>query len=220
MFVRMWMTTKVVTVAPETPMMEARSLMKEKGIRRLPVVDKRGRLVGIITQGDIQEASPSDATSLSIWELNYLLARTPVSEVMTNRDELLTISPDEPIEQAASLMREHKVGGLPVLQGEKLVGIITESDIFDVMCKLLGIDRGGTRITLELEDEPGALAAALNVIKNHQINVLSVVTCEECRNRSHNPDRCVVVIRIADYDFREVIHDLHQHEITVLDART
>jgi hypothetical protein len=88
------------------------------------------------------------------------------------------------------------------------------------MCKLLGIDRGGTRITLELEDEPGALAAALNVIKNHQINVLSVVTCEECRNRSHNPDRCVVVIRIANYDFREVIHDLRQHEITVLDART
>ncbi len=217
MFVRMWMTTDVVTVAPETPIMEAQNLMKEKGIRRLPVVDKRGRLVGIITQGDIQEASPSDATSLSIWELNYLLARTRVAEVMTKREELLSISPDEPIEQAASLMRQHKVGGLPVLKGEKLVGIITESDLFDAMSKLLGIDRGGTRLTLELEDEPGALAAVLNVIKQHQSNVLSVVTCEECRSSA---ERGVVVIRIADYDFREIVHDLHQHGITVLDARS
>lgn len=217
MFVRMWMTTEVVTVAPEIPIMEARSLMKESGVRRLPVVDKRGRLVGIITQGDIQEASPSDATSLSIWELNYLLARTTVAQVMTKKEDLLTVSPEEPIEQAASMMRQHKVGGLPVVKGEKLVGIITESDLFEVMSKLLGIDRGGTRLTLEIEDEPGALAEVLNVIKTHQTNVLSVVTCEECRS---SPERGVVVIRIADYDFREIVHDLHQHGITVLDART
>jgi len=217
MFVRMWMTTELATVAPDTPIMDANSLMKEKQIRRLPVVDKRGHLVGIITQGDIQEASPSDATSLSIWELNYLLARMTVSESMTGRDELVIISPDDPIEEAATLMRQRKVGGIPVVKDDKLVGIITESDLFEVMRKLMGIDRGGTRLTLELEDEPGALVEALSVIKEHQTNVLSVVTCEECRS---SPERGVVVIRVADYDFREIVHDLHQNGINVLDART
>jgi acetoin utilization protein AcuB len=216
MFVRMWMTQDVITVEPETPIMEARDIMKQHMVRRLPVI-KNGKLIGIVTQGDIQEAGPSGATSLSIWELNYLLARIKVEEVMTPAEDLITVSPDEMIEQAALLMRKNKVSGLPVVEGDKLGGIITESDIFDVLIELMGVKRGGTRITLELEDRPGALLEALEVLKAHDANVLSIVTCEECRRKE---DQNVVVIRIDLYDWRPIVKELKDKGIQVLDART
>jgi len=214
-FVRMWMTRDVITVPPEMPILEARDVMKQHIVRRLPVM-KKNKLVGLVTQGDIQEAGPSGATSLSIWELNYLLARITVEEIMTKADSLITVSPDEPIETAALLMRKHKVGGLPVLEKGKLVGIITESDIFGVLIELMGINREGTRITLELEDRPGALAEALQVLKAYDANVLSLVTCEKCRETE---DHAVVVLRIDQYDWRPIVKDLKDKGITVLDAR-
>jgi len=218
MFVRMWMTADVVTAAPDVPILEARDLMKKHNVRRLPVL-KDGRLVGIVTQGDIQEAGPSDATSLSIWELNYLLARTKVADIMTPEDELITVPPDAPIEQVALIMHERKVGGLPVIEEDKLVGVVTESDIFSVLLSVMGVKKGGARITLALTDEPGQLAKALNVIKEHETNVLSVVTCEECRHAIEGMDgKTVVVIRTEDYDFRKIVHDLRQAGIQVLDA--
>lgn len=130
--VRDWMTRDPITVNPKTPLPEAHKLMKECHIRRLPVVD-HGRLVGIVTLGDIREASPSDATSLSIFELHYLLAKLTISEIMTR--EPITISPDATIREAAKLMLKHKIGGLPVMENGKLVGIITESDIFRVLAQ-------------------------------------------------------------------------------------
>ncbi len=216
MFVRMWMTQDVITVPPETPILEARDVMKQHMVRRLPVLN-RGKLVGIVTQGDIQEAGPSGATSLSIWELNYLLARITVGEVMTHSHKLITVSPDDTIERAALLMRKRKVGGLPVLEKDKLVGIITESDIFGVLIEVMGIERGGTRLTLELEDRPGALAEVFQVIKAYEANVLSVVTCEQCRRAGN---RGVVVIRIDHYDWRPIVKELKDQGIVVLDART
>jgi CBS domain-containing protein len=124
------MTADPITIDPRTTLPEANRLMKECNIRRLPVVEK-GNLVGIVTLGDIREASPSAATALSIYELNYLLARLTVGEIMT-RDPI-TISPDTSIEAAARLMLEHKIGSLPVVADAKLVGIITESDIFRLL---------------------------------------------------------------------------------------
>ena len=128
--VRDWMSSDPVTIDPQTTLPEANRLMKECGIRRLPVVDN-GRLVGIVTLGDIREASPSNATSLSIYELNYLIARLTVGHIMTR--EPITIAPDSSIEAAARLMLEHKVSSLPVVDGNKVVGIITESDIFRLL---------------------------------------------------------------------------------------
>lgn len=128
--VRDWMTSDPVTIDPQTTLPEANRLMKECGIRRLPVVDN-GRLVGIVTLGDVREASPSCATSLSIYELNYLIARLTVGHIMTR--EPITIAPDSSIEAAARLMLEHKVSSLPVVDGTKVVGIITESDIFRLL---------------------------------------------------------------------------------------
>lgn len=214
MRVRMWMSDEVITAPPDMPIMEAADLMKREGIRRLPVVHK-GKLVGIVAHGDIQEASPSDATSLSIWELNYLLARVTVEEIMTR--EVVTISPDTPVEEAAMLMRERKVGGLPVVEDGKLVGIITESDIFEVMIDVMGVRQGGARLTLELEDRPGALCEALELIRKHQVNVLSVVTCEEC---PAPPGQRVVVIRLATADPAPILEKLEGAGINVSEVQT
>ncbi len=128
--VRDWMTPNPITIDPKTTLPEAHKLMKECHIRRLPVVD-HGRVVGILTLGDVREASPSDASSLSIFELNYLLAKLNVESIMT-RDPI-TIAPTATIREAAQLMLENKIGGVPVVEDEKLVGIITESDIFRVL---------------------------------------------------------------------------------------
>ena len=128
--VKDWMTPDPITIAPTTTLPEANRLMKECNIRRLPIVEN-GRLVGIVTLGDVREASPSTATSLSIYELNYLLSRLTVGQIMTH--DPISITPDTSIEAAARLMLEHKIGSLPVVDGTRVVGIITESDIFRLL---------------------------------------------------------------------------------------
>ena len=125
-----WMSYDVITITPDTRLIDAHNTLREYNIRRLPVVDAGNKLVGIVTLGDIREASPSDATSLSIWELNYLLAKLPIKEVMTSNP--ITVYTTDTIAQAARLMMENKISGLPVLDpvNGTLKGIITESDIF------------------------------------------------------------------------------------------
>jgi CBS domain-containing protein len=126
-----WMTTSVKTVTPDTPISAAHKLMKDAKIRRLPVL-KDGVLVGIITLGDVREASPSDATSLSIWELNYLWGQLTVGRVMT--EKVTTVKPTDLVIDAAQLMLDHKISGLPVVdENGRLVGILTESDIFKML---------------------------------------------------------------------------------------
>jgi CBS domain-containing protein len=123
-----WMTREVITISPDTSLAEAHKLMQEKGIRRLPVVD-HDRIVGIVTLGDVRGAEPSQASSLSIWEMHDLLAKLKVTEVMTRHP--MTIGQDANIGEAARIMLDHKFSGLPVVnESAHLVGIITESDIF------------------------------------------------------------------------------------------
>ena len=125
--VRDWMTANPVTISAKAKLPQARQLMAEKRIRRLLVMDDN-RLVGIITRGDIREAQPSDAPSLSLYELNFQTTNIAVEKIMTRK--VVTIAPDAPVTEAARLMLEHKVGGLPVCDGNRLVGIITDSDLF------------------------------------------------------------------------------------------
>lgn len=132
--VKEWMTSPVVTIKHNTRIADAHQLMKEKQVRRLAVINENGNLVGIITIGDVREASPSDATTLSIWELNYLWAQLTVDKVMTRK--VMSVAPETPILDAAETMLEHKVSGLPVVDDiGKLVGIVTESDIFRMLIK-------------------------------------------------------------------------------------
>lgn len=126
--VKDWMTREVLTVSPQAGVLDAGNIMRENGIRRLPVVEN-GRVVGMITHGDVREARPSTSSSLSAWEMNYELARLTVAEIMST--DPFTIAPEATIGQAAQLMYRHKISGLPVIDAqEKLVGILTESDIF------------------------------------------------------------------------------------------
>lgn len=130
--VRDWMTEEVITVRPTLPISDAHNIMQKNDIRRLPIVDD-GKLVGIVTIGDVREASPSDATTLSIWELNYLWAQLTVGKIMTR--DLRTVTPDAAILDAAQTMLDYKVSGLPVVDGDRLVGVITESDIFRMLVR-------------------------------------------------------------------------------------
>jgi len=146
------MTSPVLTIEPRTPLYEALAMMKGRHIRRLPVMKSR-RLVGIVTFTDLMRAQPSSANSLAVWEIPALLLKTYVSEIMSK--ELVTISPTASIEEAAVLLRQHKIGGLPVVEQGALLGIITESDIFDAFVDLMGLRRGGARLTIDLERAQG-----------------------------------------------------------------
>ena len=135
MTVREWMSSPVLTIHPESPISLAHTTMKEGKVRRLAVVNDEDHLVGIITIGDVREASPSDATTLSIWELNYLWAQLTVGKIMSH--DVITIKPNESIFEAAKLMLDHKISGLPVIdEAGQLCGVITESDIFRMVVRL------------------------------------------------------------------------------------
>ncbi|NLY74464.1 MAG: CBS domain-containing protein [Firmicutes bacterium] len=171
MFVRDRMTVNPVTIAENAPISEAGELMRKNKIARLPVV-KDGKLIGIITEADLLKLSPSAATTLSVWELNYVLSKIKVSEGMTKNP--ITISPDATLEEAAMIMREKNVGALPVVEEGRLIGIITESNIFDAFIDLMGLKLTGTRLTINLEDRIGAIADLTETIKQQGINIISM----------------------------------------------
>ncbi len=220
MFVKMWMSTELVTAGPDLPILDARNRMKERGVRRLPVIHN-GQLVGVVTEGDIQEASPSDANSLSVWELNYLLAKTTVEQIMTPRRDLSVVAPGDPIEKAALLMRERKVSGLPVLDDDALVGIVTESDLFGAFLNVLGATQPGARLTLAMKNTPGALLPVLKTFKALLLNVLSLPTCDACLRALPGAGRdIVVVMHIEGYDPQPLVAPLRKLGVRVLDARS
>lgn len=131
LLVKDWMTTDVMVVEPSTPMLEAHKRMRENKIRRMPVCDS-GQVVGIITRSDVRQAQPSDATSLNVWEINYLLAKLQVRDIMSK--DVKTLHPEDTVKSAATLMYDNRIGALPVIDNEgKLAGIITESDVFRIM---------------------------------------------------------------------------------------
>ncbi len=161
MLVKKRMSSPVITIEPNMPIMDALDLMKSKGIRRTPVV-KDGKLVGIVSDKDLLNAAPSDATSLSVWELNYLLAKITVGEIMTK--EVFTVTEDTPIEEAAYLMAVNKIGGLPVLKDGYLVGLITETDLFRIFLELMGAQQEGVRVTALVPDKLGELDVLTHAI--------------------------------------------------------
>jgi acetoin utilization protein AcuB len=162
MLVRECMTPNPITATPETPVTDALRLMREKRIRRLPVLDSHGKLIGIVSDKDLLYASPSPATTLAVWEIPELLARIRVETVMAR--ELVTISEDTPLEEAARIMADRRIGGMPVMRGESLVGIITETDLFKVLLEQLGGRRSGVRVTVSMPGAKGTLAKITSAI--------------------------------------------------------
>lgn len=161
MLVKERMSKPVTVVEPEMPVVEALQLMKENRIRRTPVVDN-GRMVGIVTDKDLLNASPSDVTAMSIWEINYILSQITVGEVMTK--DVLTVSESTPIEDAARIMADNKIGGLPVVRDEEVVGLITESDLFRILLELLGAWEPGIRLTAIFPEKHGGLARLTDAV--------------------------------------------------------
>ena len=140
--VKDWMQTKVITANRDMGMLPAHKLMRTNKIRRLPVVDKHQKLVGIVTRSDVRKAEPSGATTLNVWEMNYLLSQLKLKDIMT-KDNLLTCKADDTIKTVATMMQEHKVGALPVLDNDKkVIGIITESDVFRILIAWFNEDMG------------------------------------------------------------------------------
>jgi acetoin utilization protein AcuB len=215
-FIKEKMKKELTTVRPDASFHEARTLIHDKGIRHLPVVDDKGMLVGLVTDRDIRRASPSDATTFSVHELHYLLAKLRVSSFMTGKDKLITISSDTIVEEAAQLMHDHKIGCLPVVEtGGKLVGMITETDILDLFVDVFGLRLKGTRIALALEDKPGQMFGALEVIKEKGVNVISVVS------PSYQIEgKRVAAIRIQTDDYKPVVAELEKRGYQILSVNT
>jgi len=155
------MSHPIISIAPDMPVHDALDMFKRERIRRAPVV-KEGKLIGIVSDKDLLNASPSPASSLSIWEMNYLLSKITVSEVMTKK--ILTVNEDTPIEEAARIMADNKIGGLPVMRDGHVVGIITETDLFKIFLEFMGAREKGVRVTALIEDRPGQLARITNAM--------------------------------------------------------
>jgi acetoin utilization protein AcuB len=165
------MSRPVITVSPETPINDVLAMFRKEHIRRAPVV-KNGRLVGIVSQTDLLNASPSPVTSLSVWEMNYLLSKVTVSRVMSKK--VRTVDAGTPIEEAARVMADNKIGGLPVMNAGKLVGIITETDLFKVFLEMMGARQKATRITATIPDNRGTLAKLTKAVAGAGGNIISL----------------------------------------------
>lgn len=210
-FMREKIRRNPVTIGPEANFFEARSLIHDKGVRHLPVIDKDNHLIGIITDRDIREAAPSDATLLSVQELNYLLGKLKVSALMTPKEKLITINPDTLIEEAVKLMRDHKIGCLPVLDEGKLYGLFTETDALDHLVDIFGFNQKGTRLTVAFEDKPGTLLGVLEVFKKYNINIISIVTPSFIVDGKR-----IAAIRIQTENYQEVKKDIEKAGYDVL----
>lgn len=163
------MSHPVLTITADTPVQDALARMKKEKVRRYPVLDKYNMLIGIVTDTDLLNASPSEATTLSVWEVNYLLTKITVERVMSKK--VITVKEDSTIEEAARIMADSHIGGLPVMRGDKLVGIITETDLFRVFLEMLGARIAGVRVTVEVKDQPGTFAQLTTAISKAGGNI-------------------------------------------------
>ncbi len=209
MFVNEWMTKNPTTVSPKTPVMEAMNILREGGYRRLPIV-KNDKLVGIVTDKDLKNATPSQATTLSVYELNYLLSKLTVSDVM--KKDVVTISSTDTIESAALLMEEHKISGLPVVDYGEVVGMLTITDMLKAFIGVLGLREGGTRVTAILPDEPGILAKVSQAAAPS--NIVAVVTAgiKEGHKRE-------LVLRVVGEQSQEFPERLKAQGVEIADVR-
>jgi len=193
--------------------MEALELMRRQKIRRTPVINKKGKMVGIISDKDLLNAGPSEATSLSVWEVNYLLAKLLVKDVMTK--DVLTVAEDTPIEEAAFIMAENKIGGLPVMRGNEIVGLITETDLFKIFLELMGAQDDGVRVTALVPEKHGELEVLTHAISKAGGNFVSFGVFEGV-----SPDNKIVTFKVSGMSEAEVTEKIAPYINEIIDIRT
>ncbi|MDA3957213.1 CBS domain-containing protein [Oceanispirochaeta sp.] len=206
------MTKNPISISLHTPVSEAREKMKKEKIHRLPVVDKYDHLQGIITENDILYASPSLATSLDVYEISSLMARLEVHSVMTK--DVITIGPDTPLEDAARIMADNNIGGLPIIDKGILVGIITESDLFRVFVELFGAREKGIRLTVLMPEKRGELAAISKAIADAGGDIVSFgnMLGENATNR-------YAIIKVQNITEEELVKSIQPYTERIVDIR-
>ena len=195
MIVAKRMMRNPVSVDENDSMKKAMDLLRDREIRHLPVLKGGDRLVGIVSERDIKQASPSPATALEIREIYYLLDKVKVRQIMTRRP--YTISSTAPIEEAALIMREKKIGCLPVVEDGRLVGILTETDILDAFIESMGVSGPGYRVELALPNRPGMLFEVLSLLKDFSVNIVSVATAAH-----DDPEMKILILRIETKSYK------------------
>jgi len=212
MLVKDYMTSNPITVLPETTHRQANDLMREHSIHHLPVVDKQGRLVGIVVEEDMLAAQPSPATTLSIYEIHGLLSKLQIKQIMSH--PVFTTAPDCPLEEAARLMLDKNIGCLPVVENDRVVGIVTDTDVFESLVKLLGGGESGARFTLHLADRPGVLAKVAQTVTNAGGNIISLTTWH-----GQNDGKAYITIKEQGADFSQLKPALEALDAEVVDMR-
>jgi len=206
------MSRHPLTVSPDTSVDAALKRMREEKVRRFPVVEDESKVVGIVSEKDLLYAAPSPATSLSIYELHYLLSRITVEQVMTRN--VITVEETDPLEEAARIMVDNKVGGLPVLREGKLVGIITETDIFKTFMEMLGARDQGLRLTLLCPEQRGELAALTSAAAELGGNIISLGTFW-----GKDASSAIVTMKVVGVDKDALMEKIRPHVLEVIDVR-
>jgi len=206
------MHTQLVTVSPETSLLDAQALLKEKKIGHLLVVDGRRRLVGVLSDRDLKESWASKATTLSVHELNYLLERLTVGSIMIR--SVITATPDTTIERAAHILQSNKISSLPILENDKLAGIITTNDVLEVMLQAIGINSDSVRFSVLVKDSVGVMADVTRILKDHAANIRSLFTWPE----QDYPGLYQLVMRVDAAHGPSAIKALTDHGYKVLTA--
>jgi acetoin utilization protein AcuB len=212
MLVRNRMSRHPITVTADVHIDEALKMMRDNKVRRLPVIDKDGQLMGIVSEMDLLYASPSPATSLSVYEIHYLMARITVQDVMTK--EVISIEEDTPLEEAARIMVDNKIGGLPVVRNGTLVGIITETDLFKIFLELLGAREKGVRLTLRVPNERGVLASITSQIAQMGGDIISLGTF-----LGEDPTEGLLTVKVAEVPQDQLVEALATPERKLVDVR-
>ena len=206
------MTRDPIVVYDNTSIYEAIKIIRDNKVRRLPVLNDKGALVGIVSEKDLLFASPSPATSLSIYELHYLLSRIKVADVMTT--EVITVTEDTPLEEAARIMADNKIGGLPVERKGDLVGIITETDLFKIFLELLAAREMGVRLTMLVPDEKGVLAKVTSEIADLGGNIVSLGTF-----LGEDPTNALLTIKVQDVEEEDLVKAMEPLAMEMVDVR-
>ena len=212
MIIERRMTRNPVTATPDMSIAEASTLMKQEKVHRLPVLDKEKHLVGIITEKDILYATPSPASSLSIHEMAYLLSKLTVKKLMSKN--VVTITKDTTVEEAARMMVDQDLSSLPVLEGNKLIGIVTKSDMFKILLELFGARHFGVRVSFVVEDKPGTIAKISQALSEQGIDIITFGTF-----MGTDPTNAICTIKVQGAPISKVVEIIKPYVSQLLDVR-